>query len=398
MKKQYSIITFLVCLLVLAAAALSLGVWEWRPALDSLTVGFVYEEDESIPATYNFHLAQEALEREYADKVRVLARSNVAPQEVEDPVRSLIRSGCRLLFTNTHSDQIMELAREYPEVQFCQVSYRDLPAQEIPDNYHTFNARVFEGRYVSGIAAGRKLRELIDAGKLKPEQALVGYVGAVPSAEVTSGFTAFLLGIRQEAPEAVMRVRYTGAWSNYAKERECTRQLIDEGCVIISNHTNTTGTAVACEAAPADRPVFHVGYNENMIDVAPTTALVSMRINWTPYVTGAVGALLAGREIEKMTDGDVHGQDMSAGFDLGWVEMLELNSHLAPEGTQEEMNRVIRELESGRLEVFSGDYTGADPKDPSDTCDLRQAYAENKEYSLPSFGYILDDVITVESP
>jgi basic membrane protein A len=213
---------------------------------------------------------------------------------------------------------------------------------------------------------------------------------------VVSGFTAFLLGVRSVAPEATMRVRYTYAWSSYNREKACAKALIDEGCVVIGQHTDTIGPAMACEEAKGSRPVIHVGYNQSMVDIAPSTSLISTRVNWTPYVVGAVEALLEGREIEKSIPGDVFGNDMCAGFDHNWVELTELNRQLAPYGAEEKLAKAVDALRRGTLEVFKGNYIGVDPDDPSDTVDLSKGYRENANSSWPTFHYLLKDVITVE--
>lgn len=41
-----------------------------------------------------------------------------------------------------------------------------------------------------------KLQEMISEGKITPQDAKIGYVGAYAYAEVISGYTAFLLGAR----------------------------------------------------------------------------------------------------------------------------------------------------------------------------------------------------------
>ena len=43
-----------------------------------------------------------------------------------------------------------------------------------------------------------------------------------------------------------------------------------------------------------------------------------------------------GKVIEQAVQGHVHGNDISAGFDQDWVQMLELNTTLPPPGTEEE--------------------------------------------------------------
>ena len=396
MKKAW-LVTVLTAAATLLAFSFFYSFRDQGMSEDVLKVGFIYEDDESTPYTYNFALAEKALAEKYPDRIRTITRSNVLESFAEDSLRELVRKGCRLIFTNSHSGAFAGLAPEFPQVQICQVSYLDEPLKLYPENYHTFKGEVYQGRYVSGIVAGLKLRNLLDHHNIKPEEALVGYVGAYRNAAVISGYTAFLLGVRSVAPEAVMRVRYTGSWSSFSAEKECARQLIEEGCVVISQHSDTIGPALACEEASRTRQVYFVGYNQSMLDVAPTTALVSLRINWTPYVLGAAEAVMENKVIEKHVDARDHGNDMSAGFERGWVEMLDLNSHIAVEGTSQKMAGAIEALRRGSLQIFQGDYTGVDPEDPSDICDLKRGYRENAESSSPDFHYILEGVVTEEN-
>lgn len=397
MKKQI-ILTAVVCVIVLAAAAVLTGFWSDRKGAGVLKVGFVYSEDESTPYTANFVKAQRALEEEYGSKVEILAKSNVLSRECETPIRDLIRDGVKIIFINMDTDIPVTLAREFPQVQFCQASMPTISIEGTPENYHTFNGEIYQARYVSGIAAGMKLRQLLDSGALLPKDALVGYVGANSTAEVISGYTAFLLGVRSVAPEATMRVRYTGSWSNFAAEKEQTRELINEGCVIIAQHVNTMAPAIVCEeAAAAGRTVYHIGYHQSMMDVAPSSSLTSVRTNWAPYVIQAVQAVMDDQVIEKVVEAHAHGRDLSAGFESGWVELMELNKFIAAEGTQEKVANAIENMKKGRIRVFYGNYTGVNPINPADTIDLSTGYTECQYSSNPSFGYVLRDYIIVEN-
>lgn len=397
MKKQF-ILVVIICAVVLTAASLMSGFWHEQQSAKVLKVGFVYSEDESTPYTANFVKAQHALEEEYGSQVEILVKSNVLSRESEQPMRDLIREGVRIIFINMDTDIPVTLAREFPQVQFCQASMPTISIEGTPENYHTFNGEIYQARYVSGIAAGMKLRQLLDSGALLPQDALVGYVGANSTTEVISGYTAFLLGVRSVAPEATMRVRYTGSWSNFSAEKEQTRELINEGCVIIAQHVNTTAPAVVCEEeVSAGRTVYHVGYHQSMMDVAPSSSLVSIRTNWTPYILQAVQAVMNDQVIEKVVEAHAHGRDLSAGFEYGWVELLELNKFIAADGTQEKINNAIDAMKKGRIKVFSGNYTGVNPLNPADTIDLNTGYTENQHSSNPSFGYILRDYITVEN-
>lgn len=397
MKRVY-ISVALTCLAVLSASFGWVHIVNPSGTREHLIVGFVCDGDESTPYTYNFTMARDAVEKKYGDQVELLTRSNVMDSQIADVVQELTGKGCDILFFNGYSELVAQLALDYPDVQFCQVSYMDMSDKAVPVNYHTFKGEIYQGRYVSGIAAGMKIQEMILEGAITEEQALVGFVASYPTPEVISGYTAFLLGVRSIVPQAVMRVRYTGSWSNYVQEKSAAQQLIDEGCVVISHHTDTIGSAIACEEAASEgRIIYHIGYNQSMTEVAPRTALVAVRTCWEPYVVSAVDALIRHKNIEATVSGHVHGTDISAGFESGWVEMVELNQQLVAPGTQETMNSVINQFRRSNGDfVFKGNYIGINPDNPNDTYDLKLGYVENEISSYPTFHYILSDVIAIE--
>lgn len=396
MKRVY-LMTALACLVIMAAIVGWFRLLNVNASRDHLTVGFIYDNDESTPYTYNFSLAKDALEKQYGDRVEIMTCSNVLDDKMEEPLRDLAEAGCDIIFLNGYSELVMALAPEYPQVQFCQTSYMDMTGKSVPANYHSFKGEAYQGRYVSGIAAGMKIAEMISEGIIDKDQAIVGFVAAFPTSEVISGYTAFLLGVRSVVPQAVMRVCYTQTWSSYAQEKSAAEKLIGEGCVIISQHTDTIGPAIACEEASVTSPVCHVGYNQSMSEVAPGSALVTSRICWDVYVLQAVEAVMKDRDIESVVSANIHGTDASAGFEKGWVAMDDLNLQIAAPGTQEAMDSAIEQFRRGKGDfVFRGDYKGVDPANPSDTIDLNQGFQENATTSFPTFHYILTDIITIE--
>ena len=364
-----------------------------------IKVGFMYDGDESTPYTYNFIRAERAMKETYGDRVEVIERNNVPEDNADKALQELVDEGCNIIFSNSfgYGEYVKMIAEKHPEIEFCQATQSNGNVYPVLSNYHTFMGEIYEGRFTAGVVAGLKLKELIDNGTIDEKRAWVGYVAAYPYAEVISGYTAFFLGIRSVCPQAVMRVMYTNSWSDYSLEKEYAEKLIHKGCVIISQHSDTIGPAVACEKANADHPVFHVGYNQSMLDVAPTTSLCSTRINWAPYMVAAVGAVLDGVSIESRVDGNVHGQDVGAGFEKNWVQMLELNTIICADMTEETVDAVVDALINKQLEVFKGDYTGTDPFDENDTIDLREGYIENENSSAPTFHWVLDDVIIIDN-
>ena len=133
-----------------------------------------------------------------------------------------------------------------------------------------------------------------------------------------------------------------------------------------------------------------------MIDVAPTTSLISTRIDWSQYMFEAVNAVLYGEKIEDHVKGNVHGNDVGAGFEEGWVQVLDINDLITPKGTEEAVTETIEKLKNKQIKVFKGDYIGVNPYDENDVIDLNNGYDENANASAPSFNYILKDVITIE--
>lgn len=365
---------------------------------EQIKVGFVYVDDESTAYTYNFMRAQNALDAQYGEQVETLAKYNVPEGSETAALQQLADQGCKLIFTTSYGygEGTKKFAADHPEIQFCQATCSNANQEPVLANYHNFMGEIYQGRYVSGVVAGMKLRELIEEGFLTEDEAKIGYVGAYPYAEVISGYTAFFMGVRSVVPQAVMTVKYTNSWNDYMLEKKYAEQLIREGCVIISQHSDTAGPAVACEQTDSSQIVYLVAYNQSMADVAPTTYLTGCKINWEPYISAAVGAVLTDQKIEDCITGDVYGQDVGAGFDEGWVEMLELNRVIATIGTQEKIDETIDAFRQGKIHVFQGDYIGVNPFDESDTYDLNQGYEENENSSAPTFGYVLKDVIQIE--
>ena len=365
---------------------------------DHARVGFVLIGDESTPYSANFIRAMEEMELEYGDQVEVLLKSNVPYEEAATVLRELCGQGCNIIFTNSYGygETAKAIAAEFPDVQFCQATCDNANTEPVRANYHTFMGEIYQGRYVAGMIAGLKLQELIDDGEITPEEAWIGYVGTYPYAECISGYTAFFLGAREICPTARMRVKYTYTWTSYMLEKEYAAEFIEEGCVIIAQDSDTIGPAMECENAKTNHPVYHVGYNQDMIDVAPTASLIGTRFDWSPYIRGAVGAVLSDKRIEAVVSGNVHGNDIGAGFREGWVKMLELNRAIAPAGSEELIRRTVEEIVAGKCHVFKGNYVGVDPDNPSDVWDLNTEFPENRNASAPSFHYVLRDVIVIE--
>ena len=383
----------------LALILLSLGVHELTQRPEKhLKVGFILVGDEMTPYTDNFIQARDHAMEIYGDRIEYVTMYNVSEDQIDKPLQELVDEKCDYIIAASYGygSAVKEMAKLHPEIQFCVPTGDNANQEPVLSNYHNCMGTIYEGRYVCGVIAGLKLQEMIDEGIMSTEQAKIGYVAAFPYAEVISGYTSFYLGVQSVVQEATMLVKYTDTWSSYSLEKQAAQELIDLGCVIISQHSDTIGPATACESAEQKIPVYHVGYNQSMTDVAPTRSLVSCSVDYSYYFEQSIGALLRDKTIEDCIDGKVNGQDAMAGLEEGWVRILDINKAIVPEGTEEVVEETIQGLVTGKKKVFTGPFTGVNPYDENDRIDLRTTvFEENKTSSSPTFGYVLDDVITV---
>ena len=83
MKRVY-ITTILTCIVLLVLLMVGFKILDLNRGKDHLTIGFIYDNDESTPYTYNFSLAKDAVEKKYASQVEIFTCSNVLEDEIEE--------------------------------------------------------------------------------------------------------------------------------------------------------------------------------------------------------------------------------------------------------------------------------------------------------------------------
>lgn len=364
-------------------------------AKEDLKVGFVFigDENEGYTAAH-YNGALEMKEALGLSDDQIIVKWNIPEDETaQDAAMDLADQGCQIVFANSfgHESYIIEAAKEYPQVQFCHATGFQAASSGLP-NMHNYFTSIYEARYVSGVVAGLKLNQMIEDGTIAKDACKIGYVGAYPYAEVISGYTSFFLGVRSVCPDAAMEVKYTNSWASFDLEKEAADALISDGCVLISQHADTTGAPTACEAAG----VPCVGYNISMIATAPNQALTSSTNNWGAYVTEAVKHVVDGTEIPV---------DWCKGFSEGAVLITELNDKAVAPGTKEKVEEVERKLAAGEIHVFDtstwtqdGKTLDTYKKDGSDIEYISDGYFHESEFaSAPSFDILIDGIKTIDN-
>ena len=328
-----------------APAAPAADAGETADAGKNIKVGLICIGDENDQGyTYNFirgtetateELAKQGINVEWEIKYNLIEGDPVAVANEE-----LAEDGCAIVFNNSYGQEpaMLTVAKDYPDVQFVGMTNEGSWKDDLDNTHNAFN-RIHEGRYVAGIAAGMKLQEMIDNGDITEDQAVIGYVGAYSYAEVVSGYTAYFLGARSVCPSVTMKVQFVGSWSDATLEANAAQALIDQGCVLISQHSDNTTPATTAEK----NGVFHTGYNADMTAAAPKASIISTRIDWTNYFVYAISAV---------ANGGTFDADYSHGMAEGEVVLTALNTEIAAAGTQEKIDEAIAKISSGELNVF----------------------------------------------
>jgi len=370
---------------------------ENKPA--DLKVGFIFLHDEQSTYDKNFidaaKAACEEMGVEYAQKTQIPESKDCYDAAVE-----LIEvDGCDIIFADSfgHESFLIDAAKKYPDVQFCHATGTQAHTAGLA-NFHNAFASIYEGRYLAGVAAGLKLNEMIDSGKITADKAKMGYVGAFTFAEVMSGYTSFYLGAKSVCPTVTMDVKFTGSWYDEQKEKEAAQALIAGGCVLISQHADSMGAPTACETAG----VPNVSYNGSTAAACPNTFIVSSRINWTPYFKYMIECVQNGKAIDT---------DWTGTIETGSVVLTDINETAAAKGTKEKLEEVKGKILDGSINVFdTANFTvkgeklttymadvDTDAKFEKDTEAIENGvFYESKHRSAPYFDVEIDGITLLD--
>ena len=260
-------------------------------------------------------------------------------EECYNAAKEFAESGCKGIFADSfgHEEYILKAAKEYPKIQFAHAT-GTLAHTEKLDNFHNVFAKIYEARYVTGIAAGMKLNEMIKNNEIKESEAKIGYVGAFPYAEVISGFTAFYLGAKSVCNSTTMKVRYTGSWYDEKLEKEAAEKLIDDDkCKIISQHADSQGAPNVCESKGVPN-VYYNGENTQLTK----SYLISQKINYKPFFKIFVEKTQKGTKMEYDYTGSLNDDSV----------IVYKASSIAASGTQAAVDKAIEDLKSNKTKVF----------------------------------------------
>ena len=332
---------------------------------------------------------------EACDKLGVegIIKTNV-PESIDsvNVAHELVDAGCNIIFSTSYGfcEYMRQAAQELPEVQFVAFKGDDALTAGI-ENYHNANVAEYEGRYVTGVAAGMKLNEMISSGAVGPD-CKIGYVASFGYAEEVSSFTAFFLGARSVCPSVTMDVAHTNLWYDPETERGAAETLIAGGCVLLSQSSASYGVPLACDIYGVPNvPCSAMAGNY-------ASYLTAYYVNWEPCFEHAIHAVMYGENLET---------DWCGTLSTGSIGLCYVNDDVAAEGTDQTLSDTMRALADGSLHVFDvSSFTIRGEHPDSLLADVipDQAYTTDTEAvwngyfhecelrSAPYFNYIIDGI------
>jgi simple sugar transport system substrate-binding protein len=311
---------------VLGAAAAACALRPARAA-SPLKVGFVYVGPVGdFGWTYDHDLGRQAAAAHFGSAIETRYVENVPEgPDAERVLNDLANTGHQLIFATSfgYMNPTLKVAGRHPSVFFEHAT-----GYKRSVNVSTYNIRFYQGRFVQGVIAGKLSRT-----------GLAGYVGSVPVPEVVQGLDAFALGMRSVNPKAHVKFVLINSWYDPPKEGDAAKAMMDQGCDIITQHTDSP----AAIQAAASRGVKAFGEATDMIKFGPTTELSATLDNWSPYYIKRIGDVLAGTW--KSTD-------TWGGFDSGMLEMAPFRN--MPADTASLAKATVADIAAHKNQIFVG--------------------------------------------
>lgn len=267
-----------------------------------------------------------AMQAALGAKVKTIAVDNVAEgADAERVLRDLAASGNQLIFTTSfgYMEPTLKVARDFPNGKF-----ENLTGYKRTGNVATANARHYEGRYLSGIAAARASKT-----------GVAGFVAGFPIPEVLQGINAFALGMRSVNPKAQVRVIWLNNWFDPPREREAAMTLFNQDVDVVAFQVASTAVMQAAQ----ERGKMAIAFHSDMRKVAPDAQLLAVTHHWGKYYEQRAKAVM---------DGSWKSQDFWGGVKDGMVTVEGFGPQLS-KAARDEVQLRERQMAKGQLATFA---------------------------------------------
>jgi len=291
-----------------------------------LKVGFIYVSPVGDAGySYAHDLGRRAVEKMEGVKTSYLESVPEGP-DAERVLRNMARKGFDLIFATSYGymDSVIKVAKRFPDTIFMHCS-----GFKRADNVGTYFGRMYQARYLTGLAAGAMT-----------ESDILGYVAAYPLPELIRGINAFTLGAQAMNPDVEVRVVWTKSWYDPATEKEAAKSLLDVGADVITQHVDSPAPQEAAQEAGA----YSIGYNSDMASFAPEAHLTAAVWQWGQLYTDIVA---------QVQNGNWESRDTWAGLNREVIDIAPFGP-MVPQKVRQAINERKQAIMDQELEVFSG--------------------------------------------
>ncbi|MEH6567887.1 MAG: BMP family ABC transporter substrate-binding protein [Halioglobus sp.] len=297
-------------------------------------VGFVYVGPTGDAGwTYAHDKGRQYVDEKFGDTVETTYVESVAEgADSERVIRQLAKTGHDIIFTTSfgYMNPTLKVAKSFPNVAFEHAS-----GYKRSKNVGTYFDRAYEGRFLTGIVAGKMTKSNV-----------IGYVGSFPIPEVIRGINAFTLGARSVNPDVIVKVVWVSTWYDPGKEREATETMILQGADVVTQHTDSPGPINAAQS----KGVYAIGYNSDMSEYGEKAHLTSTVHNWGPMYAAKVQAVI---------DGTWKAEDVWVGLADDALDLAPFNDAV-PQDVRDYVNAQKAAIVDGTLHPFAGPVKAQD--------------------------------------
>ncbi|MCC4269615.1 BMP family ABC transporter substrate-binding protein [Marinobacter nauticus] len=310
------------------AAAIALTLSSSVMAEDPMKIGFVYVGPIGDHGwSYQHDLGRKAVEAHFGDQVETTYVENVAEgADAERTIRMLAKAGNDVIFTTSFGfmNPTIRVAEQFPDITFMHAT-----GYKQADNVGTYLSKTYEGRYVTGVAAG-----------LVTESNVLGYIASFPIPEVIRDINAVYLGAKSVNPDIEIKVVWANTWFDPAKEADAANAMMDQGADVVIQHTDSPAPLMSA----LRRGNWGVGQASDMREFGKEAHLLSVANNWGPYYVD---------QVQKVMDDTWVPEDHWGGIDEDMIQIIGLSDRLSEEQSAA-VNQVIDAISAGELHPFTG--------------------------------------------
>jgi basic membrane protein A len=235
---------------------------------------------------------------------------------------------CKIIIAASfgYGEYLKKLAGLYPDVCFIHPT-----GNEALPNLATSMGRMYQARYLAGIAAG-----------MRTGTGEIGYTAAFPIPEVIRQINAFTRGVRSVVPDANVHVIYCNSWVDDDAARDASEKLLEKypEIDILTMHTNS----LMPHYVAADKGIWSIGFNKDNSELFPDSYLTACIWRWDDIYEDLILSCLQGK---------FYGRNNWISMEDGIVALSELTKNCAP-GTAEAVDEATELFYSRGFDVFYG--------------------------------------------